>query len=486
MSVSLRRVFFGAIAAAAIAACFVDLDPPLDATVPAEAGSPPDQLAPIVDARVDAPATTECVTIGDCNPGDAPGTGCLSSTCVAGKCQYTVCGGTGASCSLTTCNKATNTCNPTPTALNFGAGAFSFDLDSPLDAPPVLKCSNTASSPNKCFAAVYPFIFVAEASRNATANAYAYDVSDPTNPNPVGVPIQGVDFLAQSVVASGRRVYFVDQATTNPRIAWLDVPTNPFAKTLTASSVAVAYPTVAPLFPTTAFPAPNGGLYLYAANAVDRFDPVVSTGNPFVFQPFQPVSGGTGTPVATDSTHLYYASNSANQRLAVGAAVNIETKQSALPTGLVDSGIGPLTAQVYYAAGPDSLLVSTAVSRDAGLEAGPRLDEVAVQRFDASTLTDSYSIETYANAANTVKASGPLVSVDGGAVTLAQHDTVFNTYAKRITFDSADPSGSLDLDASTFTEITVLSSNGYVYVVHWRSKEAKVFVDVLAADCPSN
>lgn len=484
MRLGLRGFFAGAVATAAIAACFVDLDPPLGAVEPdVEAGPivPDDVIAPPpADVAVEAAVKPECTVETDCKPEDAPGTACLKPSCIAGKCEYAVCGATGASCSIKTCNRVANACNATATAIPFSAGTFNIDLSLPID----FACNVTTSSPTRCFAAVYPYLFVAERGSDPNANAYAFDVSDPTNPNPVGIKISGIDFPSQSVVASGRRVYFVDANSTN-KIGWVDVPSNPYVTTMSATTVAATY---LPSRPTIAFPASSGGLYLVATTTAARFDPVA----------FDPADSGvrllsiasaSGAAVAADSTHLYYTSAPAGGRLLWGAATFPGTGVAIVQGGLVDSGVVPLGPTPYYAGSPDALLANLSTLRtvDGGTT---RLDRVSLRRFDGGQSPDSFPLQTYADASassSNLRAAGPVVAVDGGAVAVvAKDDVALTAVAKRVAFDSFDPGGAVDLDASpaNVNDLTMLASNGYAYVVHYKANDKKIYVDILAADCP--
>ena len=111
----------------------------------------------------------------------------------------------------------------------------------------------------RCFAAVWPFVFV------GTVNGVAaYDVADPSNGSPPAVTVGGLAFLPQYIVASGRRVYFVGnpaQAAPDYRlaIAWLDVPGDPLVTALSVKSLFVTYPhaSIAAVFPTT-----DSGIFL--------------------------------------------------------------------------------------------------------------------------------------------------------------------------------------------------------------------------------
>jgi hypothetical protein len=93
----------------------------------------------------------------------------------------------------------------------------------------------------RCFAAVYPYVFV------GTANGVvAFAADDPQNATPASVPITGLGFVPNQIVASGSRVYFLGTpAGAGPSsrvpIAYADVPPNPFATKIPVVTVLAAW-----------------------------------------------------------------------------------------------------------------------------------------------------------------------------------------------------------------------------------------------------
>ncbi len=132
----------------------------------------------------------------------------------------------------------------------------------------------------------------------------------------------------------------------------------------------------------------------------------------------------------------------------------------------------------------DSLIANVATTRAINDAGAMRLEEVALQRFGAQRQT--VSLQTYDASAVAVRGAGPLVAVDGGAVAVVARDDL-SVFAKRYAFQGEDGSGgALDLDASpnTMADVTMLESNGYVYVVHYHLGDTKIYVEILAPDCP--
>ncbi len=237
-----RFALASALIAAVAAACSLGLDESKIATSESDSGivepedsgelptdtgtSPPgkDVLTPPVDA------STVCQGDQDCKAG-----GCLGAT---GKCDtashacvYDVCKQTMA-CKRAQCDMGSNTCRP-PGDVNFRSGTFRVKDSSN-------NFSGIACDPaSNCFAAVYPFLFI-----GLPTGVVAYSAADP-NPDALSVPpipVVGAPFIPNWIVASGRRVYLIEKplviSTPPPpskiRIAWIDVPSDPFAKQITA------------------------------------------------------------------------------------------------------------------------------------------------------------------------------------------------------------------------------------------------------------
>lgn len=475
-----RGVLVGAVGALAVAACFVDLDPPLGAIEPIpDTGAPDNTLGPSnVDSDIDTGLAPECFTEADCNPGTDPAVACLGKSCVSGRCEYTTCGASGVMCAdHQSCDRTTGNCSASP--VGFEAGHFDITLKNQLDGALAFQCT-TSTSPTRCFAAVWPFLIVAQPTDPPSdLNAFAYDVSDPTNPIPDPIAINGVDFPSLAVVASGRRVYFVDQSTTNPKVAWVDVPSNPFVKTMNATSVPVTYP--ASVRPLVAHPAPNAGLYIGGTNGViGRFDPGTIT------TPFQmnAVTKASASATAVDDDRVYYQSSTTNGPLVFGNAAN-PGKNVAAFNGFVDSGIAPLRVPVTFASSPNGILANAATVRDAGADGAPRLDAVTLAHLDPTPSTTTYLLQKYADAA-VQNAAGNLVSIDGGALAIALKDDSFSPFATRIDFAAPDASVTLDIDAGDagLLDLYPVTSNGYVYIIHWMAKSRTLNVDIVAESCP--
>jgi hypothetical protein len=128
-------------------------------------------------------------------------------------------------------------------------------------------CGGGGAGARRCLAAVHPFLFV-----GTTNGVVAYGIADPTSTAPTPIPVGGVPFVPQHVVASGSRVYFVGPvAGSGPykvAIAWLTVPPDPFTTKLLASS---AFVSVAQSSIDTVLAGPKGGLFLVQQNAMAAF-----------------------------------------------------------------------------------------------------------------------------------------------------------------------------------------------------------------------
>ena len=89
----------------------------------------------------------------------------------------------------------------------------------------------------RCFAAVYPFVFV-----GTTNGVVAFAANDPQNAAPAAVPITGLGFVPTQIIASGSRVYFLGTpvgagAASRVPIAYADVPPDPFAAKIGVTTV---------------------------------------------------------------------------------------------------------------------------------------------------------------------------------------------------------------------------------------------------------
>lgn len=221
---------------AAASACSLGLDPNLipgsDSSVSTDAG----------DAGVDAPNPVGCKADPDCVPTNK----CLTGKCNTknNTCAYQLCQ-TSAACTAAVC--ANNSCSA-PSAYSFHAAAFHVALGN-------IGCGNA----RKCFAAVYPFVFV-----GTTNGVVAYSVASPTSTSPSSIPVGGLPFLPTWLIASGNTVYFIGSVVgLGPDykfpIAALTVPQDPTVTSMAATTAfdSLNVPSVEGVFADTA-----GGIFL--------------------------------------------------------------------------------------------------------------------------------------------------------------------------------------------------------------------------------
>ncbi len=216
-----------------VASCSLGLDESLIGRE-LEAGSadaPASETAPPVEAGVDSalpplqPEGGVCTKDDDCK-----GTGgCLAAKCDVPRqaCVLDVC--RTPACNSSTCDVAAKTCGAAK-PYKYRAAQF------PVGAQ--IGCGGALS---RCFAAVYPYVFV------GTVNSVlAFPASDPQNAAPAAIPVVGLGFLPNQIIASGSRVFFVGSPagagpTSRVPIAYADVPTDPFATKISVQTVLASW-----------------------------------------------------------------------------------------------------------------------------------------------------------------------------------------------------------------------------------------------------
>lgn len=206
---------------------------PIDAGFEAE--------APIPDA---APATDKCTTDSDCR---APNN-CYKARCdtTLGTCRYLLCEGARA-CSAGVCNPSSFTCED---ERDYGFRAASYPLGTTL--------GSCGKNPSACVGAAYPFLFV-----GTRDEVIGLRIDDLRTNEGRRVGINGLRARPGRIVVSGRRVWVVGdvQGVEPPytvAIGSIEIPADPTTRDLEAKTGVLKYP-----FPSlTAFPAPNGGLYV--------------------------------------------------------------------------------------------------------------------------------------------------------------------------------------------------------------------------------
>ncbi len=155
--------------------------------------------------------------------------GCLVAKCDLPRkaCVFQVC--RQPACNSATCDVAGGKCG-TARPYKYRAGQF-----------PVGSAIGCGGQLGRCFAAVYPFVFV------GTSNGVvAFAANDPQSATPTAIPIAGLGFVPNQIVASGSRVYFLGTPvgagpTSRVPLAYADVPADPFAAKIFVTTVLAAY-----------------------------------------------------------------------------------------------------------------------------------------------------------------------------------------------------------------------------------------------------
>jgi hypothetical protein len=173
---------------------------------------------------------------------DCKGTaGCLTAKCDIPRkaCVLQVC--RQPACNSAACDMAMQKCGA-PKPYKYRATQF------PVGAQ--IGCGGTLG---RCFAAVYPFVFV-----GTTNGVIAFAANDPQNAAPAAVPITGLGFVPNQIIASGSRVYFLGTpvgagAAARVPVAYADVPPDPFAAKIGVTTVLAGYnrPASDPVFLAT-------------------------------------------------------------------------------------------------------------------------------------------------------------------------------------------------------------------------------------------
>lgn len=172
-----------------------------------------------------APEAGICTKDEDCK-GTA---GCLTAKCdVARKaCVFQVC--RQPACNSGVCDVAGAKCGA-PRPYKYRSTQF-----------PVGAQIGCGGSLGRCFTAVYPFVFV-----GTTNGVVAFAANDPLNAAPAAVPVTGLGFVPNQILASGSRVYFLGTpvgagASSRVPIAYADVPPDPFAAKIGVTTVLATF-----------------------------------------------------------------------------------------------------------------------------------------------------------------------------------------------------------------------------------------------------
>jgi hypothetical protein len=215
-----------------LASCSLGLDESLIGLDRSEAGAAdsPGADGPVVEGGDGAlppiqPEGGVCTKNEDCKSAG----GCFTAKCDLSRkaCVFDVC--RQPACNSAACDTATQKCGA-PKPYKYRATQFAVGAQ--------IGCGGALG---RCFAAVYPFVFV------GTGNGVAaFSVADPQNPAPASVPIMGLGFLPTQIVASGSRVFFLGSPvgvgmSSRVPIAYVDVPPDPFAKKIAVTTILASY-----------------------------------------------------------------------------------------------------------------------------------------------------------------------------------------------------------------------------------------------------
>jgi hypothetical protein len=161
---------------------------------------------------------------------DCKGTaGCLTARCDVPRkaCVLEVC--RQPACNSAACDTAAQKCGA---AMPYKYRAAQFPVGAQIGCGGAL---------GRCFAAVYPYVFV-----GTTNGVVAFAANNPQNPAPAAVPITGLTFVPTQMVASGSRMYFLGAPvgtgpTSRIPVAYADVPPDPFATKIGVTTVLASH-----------------------------------------------------------------------------------------------------------------------------------------------------------------------------------------------------------------------------------------------------
>jgi hypothetical protein len=466
--------------AAANAHCSLGLDPALMKSGPtpsdaaaataasldadrASAPSPEDSAAPdgaSTPAATSASPGTTCNTDADCASTLFPGACVTSATCdpTYHVCMFDVCN--VGSCAVASCDLLAKTCSQ-PVDTDFTISVFS-----------IVSGGVGGTSPAVAIAAAYPFLFVL-----TTNGVVAYDVANPTGNVPSMVTLHGLPFIPTSILASGRRVYFVSDVegggpTYRQAVAWIDVPGNPFLTSLDAQAAFIET-TESTLMSALVT---SDGIDLVYGGA---FDPTASLSAPIadsmfvVSAPIASLAADAGIVAASGADLVSYRYASGHHpafALISGIAANSGT---ATPEHAV-AAYGPVDNQASFASGQDgTVLWESAPLRttDAGITSdivSARLAWLAPTGdgglFDTTVYAD---LESYPDA-SAVTVVGPAVWVDANtSVALAATKEDLESTSVQV-FDRTTGAlvpGKRGLIPAPPGSLGVAASGGFIYVL---------------------
>ncbi len=440
--------------------------------------------APRPDTGAPAGDASACTQDSDCKASNA----CLKGRCDAltHACLFDACVQANA-CSSSTCDVSAESC-ALPQSYGFHASSF-----------PVARGNAACNgSVSRCFAAVWPYVFVGTVNR-----IEAYGVANAANASPPSVSVTGIPFLPQFIVSSGRRVYFIaspGQAFPDYRlaVAWVDVPGDPFVTTIAAHSQLLVYPhsSISAVYATV-----DGGVFVVNGDASRAYptgilraplhdgDRVATFPLSGIAKDAFPVAASGSRIIAYryDNTPGVYTPSFSFQPNAATAGA-----QAGPETSVVT--MGPLVAQGTFAQGPDGNVLFSApalVAEDAGLDIPAvrtawLVENGSAAAFDVGARVD---VESYVpSAPQGGQFAGPVAWLDTkrALVTAAYRDdrsqTVVQVISRAQLPPSTLPNRRFVLPANV-GNIGVAGSQGNGYVLAPDGNDG-LTVHVFAPSCP--
>ena len=344
-------VFAGAslVAVAMVGGCSLGLDESLispaaddggaDTSVPQFDGGVPkaDSSAPAKDAGTDASLPATCAKDGDCVSNRT----CLTGRCDLSRnaCVYDVCPTTNTTCSAAVCTDG-----------KCGAPVVQKFAGARIAVPSGISCGTIAH----CIAAVHPWVVL---GTNAGVLVYP---AIPADANPTPIVISDIPFLAQSIVASGNRIFvlggLINAGTTKVQIAWFDLPLDPTSATaITAQATLATNPhgtgdELLPFPMLQALLTQQGGNPLFAGNVAAPF----AEGTTITQYDTDGGASGAQTAGATGSRVALFKTNGAASsiQLITGAGSAADSIGAAIDTTTM---LGPVNAAAFTS-GPDGSL----------------------------------------------------------------------------------------------------------------------------------
>ena len=389
---------------------------------------------------------------------DVPRKACVFQVCRQPACNSAACEVGGAKCAA-------------PKPYKYRAAQF-----------PVGGAVGCGGALGRCFAAVYPFVFV-----GTTNGVVAFAANDPQSATPTPVPLAGLGFVPTQIIASGSRVYFLGAPTgtgaaSRLPLAYADVPPDPFAAKISVQTVLATYSRPA-ADPVVLFPRGNDTALLVDLNVATAYastpvePPLVE---PAVFGSQGITFTAGSTPVAVSGSRLVMGQVNAAGLPSFGL---IAAAGSATPTATPDVAIptaAPTSGPLYFAQSADGAIFWALVSLTPP-PAPPAVQAIRAARgyflvADQAAPIDptlGLDLEVYGGAALGTQTVGPVAMLDSRTVMITT-STPANPAQTNVGFVTRQPLGLLKNADNTprrfqitlpVNQLAAAGSNGLGYVL---------------------